>query len=368
MKLAAFIFIVFVLAPAVIALSACGEDSAETGEPSQAPGVVVPSPAVSAVPTRQTASRTNIPAVDAAIDAVLDRDDASLRNMLVYSQVACTAEAEGIGGPPLCEAGEPDGTLIEVVPVAQCEGFYARDGSELFTELLNDEAAPELYAVYNVGDDFWPPGRYAAMFSRVWYERPDTAFELIIDERGITGLHVGCAMSPPQMVQFQGLSDPIVAPAAATGIATVDRAIAALRSHDASMLRDMVRYTKVGCGSPSGPPSVPTCAAGTADGTPVDAFITASCEGEYMGPEKVPGAIERFVEDEFTAHSIYRTNAGYTPEDARYTILLQQEDPESVAEVVVNDDGLVKLNFGCGGTIDDLVRARGLTQLIYESD
>jgi hypothetical protein len=87
------------------------------------------------------------------------------RALIQYITVGCTT-ADGLGGPPKCAAGEADGTLVEVFPVGEAEGYFVRpeeiDRALAFT-------VEGLYVVYRpvLGRDpvsYWPVGEYALLF------------------------------------------------------------------------------------------------------------------------------------------------------------------------------------------------------------
>ena len=49
-------------------------------------------------------------------------------SLVSYTTTACTI-ADGLGGPPKCEDGEAEGTLVEVLPVLGGEGTFSRSES-----------------------------------------------------------------------------------------------------------------------------------------------------------------------------------------------------------------------------------------------
>ncbi len=109
--------------------------------------------------------QTGIAEIDAVISAVLADDVTRQRELLVFRLVACTT-ADGLGGPPKCNEGEPDGTLVEVFPFLGPEGHFLRKEQ---LEEWPGIAADELYAAYRVSegvfsDENYPAGEYAVMF------------------------------------------------------------------------------------------------------------------------------------------------------------------------------------------------------------
>lgn len=93
---------------------------------------------------------------------VLDR-----KELVSFSNVACT-NADGLGGPPKCDPGEAEGTIVEVLPVSAGEGSFSRSES---VEAALDFVVMGLYAVYRVPDgefqaDYSPAGEYGLLFTR----------------------------------------------------------------------------------------------------------------------------------------------------------------------------------------------------------
>jgi hypothetical protein len=103
--------------------------------------------------------------LDAIIAIVLAGDTGALRSMLEFTRTHCTL-AEGLGGPPKCLAGEPEGTPVEVLPFLGPEGHFIRkDDIESWQGL----DVSELFAVYQVSDtaytdENYPAGEYAIVF------------------------------------------------------------------------------------------------------------------------------------------------------------------------------------------------------------
>ena len=102
------------------------------------------------VPVHPLDTRTGVASVDALIAAVHPGDAQALARNIAGVQVACTLNAQGIGGPPPCEDGESEGTILDVLPSSQCEGFYVcveNVGNSFFALT---RSAPCAFAVFEV--------------------------------------------------------------------------------------------------------------------------------------------------------------------------------------------------------------------------
>lgn len=116
-------------------------------------------------PPRRAAGPTGVAELDAIIAAVLAGDTAGQKNLIGYTESACSS-AEGLGGPPVCLPGEPEGTPVEVLPILGSEGGYIRKADINAWQGLH---STELYAVYEVSDAAYtelnfPAGEFALVF------------------------------------------------------------------------------------------------------------------------------------------------------------------------------------------------------------
>jgi hypothetical protein len=64
--------------------------------------------------------------VDAVIAAVESGDPKQLQDLIRFTAIPCT-KAEGLGGPPKCEADEAEGTPHTVLPILGPEGHFMRE-------------------------------------------------------------------------------------------------------------------------------------------------------------------------------------------------------------------------------------------------
>jgi hypothetical protein len=109
--------------------------------------------------------RSGIAELDAITAIVLAGNTSALRSMLAFTRTHCTF-AEGLGGPPKCLAGEPEGAPVEVLPFLGPEGHFVRKADIESWEGLD---VSELFAVYQVSDTAYsdanyPAGEYAIVF------------------------------------------------------------------------------------------------------------------------------------------------------------------------------------------------------------
>jgi len=103
-------------------------------------------------------ARTGIEALDAIIDAVLAHDADRLRGLTRFTRAACTQE-NGLGGPPQCEPGETEGSVVDVVPLLGPEGHHMR--YEAFMQWPGPDVRG-LLAVYGVSSEIFSAADYPA--------------------------------------------------------------------------------------------------------------------------------------------------------------------------------------------------------------
>ena len=186
------------LIAASLALSACG--GGKEGQPETPVATVIPT--AQATPTER---RTGIPELDAVIHAVLSHDKGKLLQLVGYTPVPCEIKPQGLGAPPECRANEPEGTAVNVFPIAQCEGYYVRpeEMERVVDSLVSGDF--DLYAVYKVHTRGWLGGDYVAILS---FNSPSLGLvgeSLFIAEGNLTGVAYSCTESPEQ--QAQGYQD-----------------------------------------------------------------------------------------------------------------------------------------------------------------
>jgi hypothetical protein len=124
------------------------------------------------------ATRTNIQQVDDILKAISDNTPQELINLFGYSKIPCMT-VNALGGPPACRAGEPEGTIVEVLPFLGSEGsFLYKENADKFPGL----DVIGLYAIFEVSD---------TAYSEVNYPAGDYGIALVARE-GLPGviLHV----------------------------------------------------------------------------------------------------------------------------------------------------------------------------------
>ena len=163
----------------------------------------------------QTATSTTVPPdlldvppiIDKVIQAVASGDSAQLEALLDFQDVPCVLEQIGIGAPPLCLAGESEGTPVETFLFLQCEGANVRR-SEIETGLANVVGADHRpIAVYEYDEDTFGAG---AQYFMTLQPLEPYAYAFITSETGVIAIHFGCGWSPEDFVEINDLGSPLL--------------------------------------------------------------------------------------------------------------------------------------------------------------
>lgn len=143
--------------------------------------MVTPSPTAFRVHPPDT--RVGIDQIDRVLEAVLEGGTEELIQVVAFTTTACT-NADGLGGPPKCRAGEIEGAQVEVLPFSGPEGHYLR-ASEIAEWSGLDIAG--LYAIYRNSEQvyskvYFPAGDFSILLigNQEWRD-----YNLRIDEHGI---------------------------------------------------------------------------------------------------------------------------------------------------------------------------------------
>lgn len=143
------------------------QDTLPTGETQSISGVPTIEPTLEAMQLAiyPSGMRTGDPELDSIIDALLKHDFPALKELTSYTRIGCTY-ADGLGGPPKCQEGEAEGTILEVVPFLGPEGHHSRkvdyqswDGPDVLGLMAAYQTSAGTYR-----DVAYPAGEYALLF------------------------------------------------------------------------------------------------------------------------------------------------------------------------------------------------------------
>ncbi|MFN2265155.1 MAG: hypothetical protein ACK2UM_12910 [Anaerolineales bacterium] len=134
------------------------------------------------------------------LDAILFGSIEQRRELVSYTTTGCT-NADGLGGPPKCEPGQAEGSLIQVLPILSSEGTFStpQDIDQALEFVVMD-----LYAIYRVPEDaikadYWPAGEYGLIFTREMNAVPFPVTVFVEDGR-IVRLHHHFGTQPEDLL------------------------------------------------------------------------------------------------------------------------------------------------------------------------
>ncbi len=135
--------------------------------------------------------RTGIISVDRIIDLIESRSVDGLLQLVQYRKMACSARTVDQRAPE-CAVNEPIGTLVDSLPAASCEGYFARDARPLLELVVRNE----LYAVARMPqlpglDPVFPIGQYRVVVASNLAASP-TGWAVLIEGDRIVGLWSSC--------------------------------------------------------------------------------------------------------------------------------------------------------------------------------
>jgi hypothetical protein len=162
-------------------------------------------------------------------------------------------------------------------------------------------------------------------------------------------------------------AEPTIEPTIPSGIASVDALIDAIEKRDFDALRELLRLEPEPCAAPGqGSGGPPACEPGEGIGTPVDVLPFASCEGYWVREGALLQALSPLVQGNARLHGVYREEQMLFDRQGDYAVLfdLAGDAAPRGANILVTDDGVTGVSFGCGETAAQLVQALGLADLI----
>ena len=151
-----------------LAIAACAPVTPATPEAALSPEATQPPQGPYPLSTR-----TGNEEIDAVLEAVASEEVEALHALLQFGRLECTLQ-DGLGGPPKCEEGEAEGTVVEALPFLGGEGSFLRKknlenwkGIEVSGIYAIYEVSPEVYS-----DDYYPAGEQTILLASSRDDQP----------------------------------------------------------------------------------------------------------------------------------------------------------------------------------------------------
>lgn len=134
------------------------------------------------------------------LDSILFGSIDQRRELVSYTTTPCTT-ADGLGGPPKCESGQAEGTLVQVLPILSGEGTFSTPES---IDQALDFVVMDLSAIYQVPQDafqadHWPAAEYGLIFSREMNVVP-MPLTVFVEDGRIVRLHHHFGTQPEDLL------------------------------------------------------------------------------------------------------------------------------------------------------------------------
>lgn len=150
-----------------------------------------------------------------------------------------------------------------------------------------------------------------------------------------------------------------------TGVRVVNDAIRLMTASDYQGVEELFQFQSVACAiDVMGAGGPPECEANEADGAEVEVLPIAQCEGAFVRPQDIFFA-QRLRGQMTTFHTFFNAPADLYPE-GDYVVLFAYIRPEMpdqtlALELMMDDEGVTGINFGCGEDPATLIKNQGLT-------
>ncbi len=377
---------------AAIVLAACTDSDDRTPGPTATEPIVptatvtlTPAPTGTATATAPSGDdrRTGDPALDAIVHAVADRDVGTLVGLMEMQTVGCT-HAQGIGGPPKCEPHQAEGDQSTVFPLTSCEGEWSRSPGWLLGRAVHQ--AQGLYAALQAPDGWtiFEDAPETDTFLVFHADNMQRGFRLNVTDGRITSMTLGCSdefafhQDPRTGDAFSVVAGPWEDAVARTpevpmtGRDPLDAFLEQVATYDFGALyegasRAMQQTPAVPCVTQMEGPGGIECdtAKGETEGTPVQVFPSAYCEGSYA---RNPGiALQSFLGMAPVLHAVYEAPAAESSSPiyrngewwAVYEFTSPDAYPEAVRVHVTEAGEVAVMWYGCEGTLDSVSEGAG---------
>jgi hypothetical protein len=153
-------------------------------------------------------SSTSLEELRFIVDSLFAGDPARIEPLGRFTQTACALNPLGIGAPPECPEGIPEGALIDVYPTGTCHGGYAHAASWPGAAATLATPGPHVVAVFEYGvsesSDAFFYGDFVIL-ATIAFGSPENVGGIFVGDGGITGIHVGCGMTVDEFAEAYNL-------------------------------------------------------------------------------------------------------------------------------------------------------------------
>jgi hypothetical protein len=319
--------------------------------------------------------------VDEVIAAVASGDVDALESLVRYREVPCGGLKDLLGPPfPACEGAELE-TPVPAFAAGVCNAVWHRDPRPILERFAERSGAlvaviegPRTSSEY----EWWgyegdrPTWDYRVIFEAAPAGEP-VGYVVAIAEGRLDLLQLGCSSpedgllwwsDPPPAVAMRGPAfvepppastsvpnpDPNLAPRGGhTGNLLYDRIIDAIASREAAQILTVLRAERMQCTFATAIGGPPRCENEQLEGTVVDAFLLAACEGAWT-PADLPATAQTLASRDVDLYAI----VGAEGSDQLILFAYASRDPSVVDTLLyVSNEGVVGYaSLGCSEAED----------------
>lgn len=352
--------------------------------------------------TSPAATTESLPADVARIVDVLLTGDINGFNLLIEElPEACAATPSGVGSPPRCPPGVPDGGTINTFRYIGCERGYPGEQQREVTERILKQHR-KLYAVFKPTSatlfHLFPKGEYSLVFVSDLPLGDPLAERYEVRAGRIIGMWLGCgsgldtvrrmtddvasfvirpafSLPTPTPVPPTPAAGPDGYPLARrTGIVPApDTVLGALESRIPERILAHFQFYPIGCiTAPTGFPQPPFCQTGQPVGSLVQVFPVAGCEGNFQQRDVAIGVAQELADPVLRIWAIYRqqpSQPGTVYEFPRGSMVIVLNRPGSFAAgqgiaVQIEGGNILSVWFGCGTSAPEMLKGVAAGQFV----
>jgi hypothetical protein len=138
---------------------------------------------------------------------------------------------------------------------------------------------------------------------------------------------------------------------------------------DTAAIEELLRFTPVAClTGPIKPGAPPQCREGEPDGTLIEGFPNATCEGGYARPDETQQIVQDLANPDAYVVAIYPWETPTTDVffygDYVVVATLNPDFPQFVGGVFIGEGGITGVAYGCAQTADEFAAFWGLDEQV----
>jgi hypothetical protein len=324
-------------------------------------------------------SNTSFEELRVVVDALFAGDPELIEELLRFTDVACVEVPDELGGPPVCPSGVANGSPLEAMPLAGCEGGYALPNQLEPTVQALSTPGEDVLAIYHYLQPSYQPlfaGDFVVVHTVGGAQAPQYVGAVFVGDGGISGVFSGCETTLQAFSASFGVAGendlttslPVTGKGGSTTtLEELRAAVDALFAGDPARIEELIRFKQVPCvEQPMGLEPLPTCPPGVTEGTLMDGFPRAQCEGRFFQPHELEEAIQALAEPGPQIVAVYPYPGSGHQSSLFYgdyvVVAALGPGSENARGIFVANGGIAGTDGGCLQDVETYVEFWGLGQ------